>query len=201
MMAATILFMCLTVIPAFLGRLGSAPTWLAAQGLVLGWIGLLHEGQPGLHAILVGLEAVLIRGVLAPWLLRRSFHRSAGQNLELLPSNLFTWAIGIALVALAAQFGSRNGVDPHSLVVGAVGIAIVVALLLLATSQSDHVQLVALLFFENAIALYETQLPEPWPLPVHIGLSAIYVLTVFTAAWLIGAALPVETADSAEGRQ
>ncbi len=200
MMVATILFILLTVIPVFFGRLGSVPMWLAAQGLVLGWIGLMHEAPPDLHAILVTVEAVVIRGVLAPWLLRRAIQHSGGSNQELLPSNLFTWAIGIALVALATQFGARNGIDPHALVVGAVGIVIVAALLLLATSQSRHVQLVALLLFENAIALSETQLPEPWPLPVHLSLSAIYLLTVGTAVWLVGAALPVKLADSPEGR-
>jgi hydrogenase-4 membrane subunit HyfE len=44
-------------------------------------------------------------------------------------------------------------------------------LLLLASNDSPAAQLVAVLFMENAIALFESLLPEPWPLPVHVALS------------------------------
>jgi len=45
---------------------------------------------------------------------------------------------------------------------------------------------VAVLFMENAIALFESLQPEPWPLPVHVALSTIYLLTVAVGGWLIG---------------
>jgi hypothetical protein len=46
-------------------------------------------------------------------------------------------------------------------------------------------QLVALLFMENALALFESLMPEPWPLPVHLLISAVYVLTVSIGSWLV----------------
>jgi len=199
MMAATIFFMCLTVVPTFFGRLGSIPAWLAVQGLVLGSIGLIH-GTLELHTILVAFEAVLVRGLLVPWLLRRIVRRSDAQHQELLPSNLFTWGVGIALIALAAQFGAIEGGSSHALVVGAVGIAVLLGLLMLATTQSRHVQFVALLFVENAIALYETQLPEPWPLPIHVGLSVVYLMTVVLAAWLVGTAPASNAMDTSRAK-
>ena len=39
---------------------------------------------------------------------------------------------------------------------------------------------------ENALALFESLFPEPWPLPVHGALSAIYLLTIIVGTWLIG---------------
>jgi hydrogenase-4 component F len=58
----------------------------------------------------------------------------------------------------------------------------------LATNQNRMAQLVALLFMENALALFESLLPEPWPLPVHLSISTVYVLTVWVGSWLVSAA-------------
>ena len=44
----------------------------------------------------------------------------------------------------------------------------------------------ALLFLENALALFELLLPERWPLPVHLALVAVYLLSVGVGGWLIG---------------
>ena len=46
-------------------------------------------------------------------------------------------------------------------------------------------QLVALLYMENALALFESLMPEPWPLPVHVAVSGVYVGTVVVGSWLI----------------
>lgn len=69
---------------------------------------------------------------------------------------------------------------------GAVAATVAVAVLLLASNNSPAAQLVAVLFMENAIALFESLQPEPWPLPVHVALSTIYLLTVGVGGWLIG---------------
>jgi hypothetical protein len=67
-----------------------------------------------------------------------------------------------------------------------------VALLLLSANSAPPAQLVAVLFMENALALFESLLPEPWPLPVHAALSAIYLGTVGVGSWLIGTAEQAE---------
>ena len=103
-----------------------------------------------------------------------------------MPSNLFAWAIATALLVLAFEFGAPEMSDRHALALGAVGATVAVALLLLAANDAPPAQLVAVLFMENAIALFESLLPEPWPLPVHLALSVIYLLTVGVGAWLIG---------------
>ena len=103
-----------------------------------------------------------------------------------MPSNLFTWVVAIALVVLAFKFGAPSMVDYQAITLGVFGATVAVALLLLATNDAPPAQLVAMLFMENALALFESLFPEPWPLPVHGALSAIYLLTIFVGTWLIG---------------
>ncbi len=44
---------------------------------------------------------------------------------------------------------------------------------------------------ENGLALFESLLPEPWPLPVHGALSTIYLLAVVVGGWLIATPDPI----------
>ena len=66
-----------------------------------------------------------------------------------------------------------------------VAATVVIAFLILSTNHEPKAQLVAVLFMENALALFETLMPEPWPLTVHLAISAVYVLTVGVGSWLV----------------
>lgn len=181
-----ILFLAAAVIPVFFGRIRSAPPWLALQAAALAWAGTARHAEVSVHALVAVAEVLLVRSLVAPLLLRRAIRARAEPNLDLLPSNLFAWAIAVTLIVLAFEFGAPAASDHHALALGAVGATVVVALLLLAANGSPPAQLVALLYMENALALFESLLPEPWPLPVHAALSMIYLLTVGVGAWLIG---------------
>jgi hydrogenase-4 membrane subunit HyfE len=133
------------------------------------------------------LEVLLVRVAVAPALLRRAIRLRAEPNLDLMPSNLFAWTIAIALIVLAFQFGAPAMTDQQALTLGTVGATVAVALLLLSTNNSPPAQLVAVLFMENALALFESLLTEPWPLPIHGALGVIYLATVGVGGWLIGA--------------
>lgn len=181
-----ILFLVAAVVPIFFGRIRSAPLWLSVQAAALGWASVARHGDLSGHALAALIEVLAVRALIAPWWLRRAIRGRAEPNAELMPSNLFVWAIAVALLVLAFEFGAPGMSDRHALALGAVGATVAVALLLLAANASPPAQLVAVLFMENAIALFESLLPEPWPLPVHAALSAIYLLTVGVGAWLIG---------------
>lgn len=182
-----VVFLVTAVIPVFFGKIRAAPVWLAAQAFALGWVGVAHHADVSTHALVALFEVLIVRGAIAPWLLRRAIRRRVEPNLDLMPSNLFTWAIAIALIVLAFEFGAPAMSDRQALTLGAVGATVAVALLVLSTNNTPPAQLVAVLFMENALALFESLLPEPWPLPVHAALSAIYLLTVGVAGWLVGA--------------
>jgi hydrogenase-4 membrane subunit HyfE len=177
-------FLVAAIIPIFFGRIRSAPFWLAAQAAALAW-NVGQHGDPSLHTYVALIEVLVVRALIAPRLLRRAIRQRDEPNLDLMPSNLFTWAIAIALVVLAFEFAAPAMSDRQALTLGVVGATVTVSLLLLSTNDAPPAQLVAVLFMENGLALFESLLPEPWPLPVHGALSAIYLLTVIVGGWLI----------------
>lgn len=189
-------FLVAAIVPVFFGKIRSAPLWLAAQALALGWIGIAHDAEFSGHTVTALLEVVVVRAAIAPALLRRAIRLRAEPELDLMPSNLFAWAIAIALIVLAFEFGAPAMTDRQALTLGAIGATVAVALLLLSTNNSPPAQLVAVLYMENALALFESLLPEPWPLPLHGVLSAIYLVTIGVGSWLVGA--PESTPPTAE---
>lgn len=186
------LLLCLiaTVIPVFFGRIGSAPMWLSLQALALGWITINHQDEVSLHTLIAGLEVLIVRAWLAPSLLRRMLANMTQVRMDLMPSNLFTWAIAATLIILAFKFGDGTHINVRTLTLGVIAATVMIALLILSTNQEPSAQLVALLFMENALALFESLMPEPWPLPVHVALSGVYIITVGVATWLLSHPAP-----------
>jgi hydrogenase-4 membrane subunit HyfE len=192
-----ILFLLAAVIPVFFGKIRSAPFWLSLQAFALAWNGAAHHAGWTVHAVAALVEVVTVRALIAPWLLRRAIRLRAEPNTDLMPSNLFAWAIGVALIVLAFDFGGAAMGDVPALALGVVGAMVAIALLLLSTNHSPPAQLVAVLFMENGIAVFESLLPEPWAWPVHGTLTAVYLLTVGVGGWLIGT--PTRQAPVAAG--
>ena len=189
------LIFCLiaTVIPVFFSRISSAPTWLSLQALALGWITLNDEFSA--HTLLLGAEILLVRAVLVPQLLRRALKRQAQSRISLMPSNFFTWGIAVMLIILAFKFGDGARADVRALTLGVVAATTVIALLILSTNHEPKAQLIALLFMENALALFESLMPEPWPWPVHLTISAVYILTVMIGCHLLGGSPQANVAE------
>ena len=138
-----------------------------------------------MHSLIGVIEVLLVRGVLAPWLLRRVIERRGEADLDLMPSNLFAWASAVALIVLAFEFGGAAVSETGTFTMGVVGATVAIAFLVLSTNESPPAQWVALLFMENALALFETLMPEHWPLTVHLGMSTVYILTASVGCWLV----------------
>lgn len=186
MTLALILCLTATVIPVFFSRIAAAPTWLSLQALALGWISVAGHDDFSLHALLTGLEVLLVRALLVPYLLHRALHKKLPARISLMPSNLFAWGVAITLIILAFKFGDGARADVRALTLGVVAATAMIAFLILSTNQEPAAQLVAVLFMENALALFEVLMPEPWPLPVHLAISGVYILTVSVGSWLVG---------------
>ncbi|BCO28543.1 hypothetical protein MIZ03_3449 [Rhodoferax lithotrophicus] len=174
-----------TVIPVFFGKLTVTPTWLSLQALALGWITLNKHQELDFHALEAGLEILIIRAWAVPHLLRRTLAGTQAAEHDVMPSNLFTWGVAVTLIILAFQFGDGARADVRALTLGVIAATVTIAFLLLATNREPVAQLVAVLYMENALALFESLMPEPWPLPVHIAISGVYVGTVAVGSWLI----------------
>ncbi|MCF8208584.1 MAG: hypothetical protein K9K38_04145 [Rhodoferax sp.] len=181
------LIFCLiaTIIPVFFGKVGAAPLWLSLQALALGWMGLNQHHALSAHALLGGLEVLLVRAWLVPTLLRRALQLDRAARQDLMPSNLFAWGVAISLIILAFKFGDGARADIRSMTLGVVAATVMIAFLVLATNHEPAAQLVALLFMENALALFESLMAAPWPLTIHLALSGVYVLTVWVGCWLV----------------
>lgn len=189
----SLIFLVAVVVPVFFGKLRSAPFWLAAQGAALAWnIGVRDELS--VHTVVALVEVLAFRAVVVPLAIRRTIRRRLEPNLDLMPSNLFAWAIGMALIVLAFEFAAPAMTDRQALTLGVVGATVAVSLLLLSTNDSPPAQFVAVLFMENGLALFESLQPEPWPLPVHIALALVYLLTVAVGTWLIATPDPTSAA-------
>lgn len=201
MSVALAIFLLAVVVPVFFGKTRGAPVWLAIQAVALGWAGMLQHAHVSVHALGALGEVILVRATLAPWLLRRAMRHRGEPELDLMPSNLFTWAVAVALIVLAFQFGAPAADERHAMTLGAVAATVAVALLILSTNASPTAQLVAVLYMENALGLFETLLPSPWPLPVHLALGLIYLGTVGVGSWLISEpqARDIPPAPAAEG--
>ena len=183
-----VLIACLaaTIVPVFFARLSAAPGWLALQALALASIVWPEAGERSTHAYALFAEIVVVRALLVPWLLRRVIHGSEQARLALMPSNLFVWVIAVALIIFAFKFGDGARADARALTLGVVAATVVIAFLILSTNHEPKAQLVAVLFMENALALFESLMPEPWPWPVHLTISAVYILTVTIGCHLLG---------------
>jgi len=193
------LILCLvaTVIPVFFGKIGVAPTWLSLQALALGWISITRQSELSVHVLALGLEVLLVRAWLVPTLLRRALAGQSAARQDLMPSNLFAWGVAISLIILAFRFGDGARADVRALTLGVVAATVMIAFLILATNREPAAQLVGLLFMENALALFESLMPEPWPLPVHLAVSGVYILTVAVGSWLVRGHSPAPVAPSA----
>jgi hypothetical protein len=101
-----VLFLVAAVIPVFFGRIRSAPFWLTLQAVALGWNGAPSTAWSGSWAAWPVLRAALARSSCAV--------PSARASPRLMQSNLFTWAIAIALIVLAFEFEPGDE-RPHAL--------------------------------------------------------------------------------------
>lgn len=174
-----------SVIPVFFGKLTVTPAWLSLQALCLGWITLNKHPELDGHALAAGLEILIVRAWLVPHLLRRTLAGSPAAEHDVMPSNLLAWGVAVALIILAFQFGGNARADVRAVTLGVMAATVTLAFLVLATNREPVAQLVGLLFMENAMALFESLMPEPWPLPVHLAVSSVYLGTVAVGSWLI----------------
>lgn len=179
------LFLAAVLIPLLFGSPRTAPFWLGVQGVALAANVLGHHELLSLHAGASLLDLVVLRGVVAPLILKAANDRATRLTEHLLPSNLLVWALAIAVAVFGFQFAISAAVTESALGLGTVAACVTLPLLLLATNESLPAQLVALLMLENAASLLETFHVEPWEPVIHLGLAGLYLLIVSVSAWVM----------------
>lgn len=187
-----IAFIGVLLVPLFVASWRLSLFGLAAQGLLMAWIS--YQLDPTLASVgaWVGMfDLVLVRGLGAPLLLYAVL-RAQGVTArhDVIPPNLMSWTLAIALVLVAFRFADMlvtvEG-NEHSFVAGATA-ALLLGLLVLATQTGPFSQMIGALRIENGIALFELG-GGHHELAMQIAQTAILIATVLLFRWYL-ATLP-----------
>lgn len=194
-----IVFLVVVLLPLLAASWRVSLLGLAAQGALLAWMSLRAHHTVGLGAALIVIDAIVLRAVVAPSLIRRALvDTDVPRRNDVIPPNLFSWALVAALVFVAFRFsaavGSRAGAAGGPLLIAVATAALLLGLFVLASQNGTLSQIVGLIRMENAIALFELQLEHHFVLPVQAALSVVFLATVALSAHLLRRELGKTTA-------
>ena len=189
MTSLLIAFLFVLLIPLFISTWRTSLSGLSAQGLLMGWMVYRAQGSVSLENAATLADLILVRGLIAPFLLYRVLHaHNAPRRNDVIPPNMLSWGLVAILVGLAFSFSSRmipSGGEPHThLAVASSGVLL--GLFVLATQVGTFSQIIGALRIENAIALFELSSEKPVaPVPVQLGQLAVFAVTVAMYAWYV----------------
>lgn len=179
------------LIPLFVATWRTSLLGLALQGSLLAAIAypsLRPLTSP--HAWVTLIDLGLVRGVLAPLGLYLVLRRQgAPARNDVIPPNLFSWALALGLVL--AGFHLAHGLvrqpgEPQTLVALAIA-ATLLGFLVLASAAGPFSQMVGALRIENAIALLESSGEHHSPLGLQLALLLVFVATLVFFGWFLAA--------------
>lgn len=189
MLVETILVLLLMTNVALLGmsRLGACILIVAVQGVLLGVLTLAVH--PSVHALVVGVGSIALKGVVFPWLLGRALRQAevrrevepfVGYNLSMLA--------GAAIVILSFWIGSRlplvmAAVSP--LVVPTALCMLLTGFFLIVARKKALTQVLGYLVLENGIFAFGVAFAPEAPLIVELGIF----LDLFVAVFVMGIAI------------
>jgi hydrogenase-4 membrane subunit HyfE len=182
-----IAFVGVLVLPLFVASWRLRLIGLALQGLLMGWIS--YDLDPALDsygAWLAMIDLVLVRGLVAPFALYTVLrsHRTTARH-DLIPPNLMTWSLAIALLIVAFRFADLlvpvEG-NEHSFVAGATA-GVLLGFLMLATQTGPLSQMMGALRIENGIAMLE--LGGHSDIAMQIAQTVILIATILLFRWYL----------------
>jgi len=187
-----IAFVGVLMVPLFVASWRLSLFGLAVQGLLMAWIS--YQLDPDLESVSawVGMfDLVVVRGLGAPLLLYAVLRaQGASARNDVIPPNLMSWTLAVALVLVAFRFADMlvpvEG-NEHSFVAGATA-ALLLGLLVLATQTGPFSQMIGALRIENGIALFELG-GGHHELAMQIAQTVILIATVLLFRWYL-ATLP-----------
>jgi hydrogenase-4 component E len=185
---ADLVFVLVVVIDFFAlgsGRLGAAIRIVAIQGGLLALLPLLLAtgGQHHLgHVLVISAGALLVKGVLIPWLMFRAIRESAIRReldpiVGFMPS-LVLGGIGVALAFVVT--GSMPLVaHAHAFVVPTAFSTVWTGLLVVVSRRKAVAQVLGFLILENGVFVFGLLLSDFMPAMVEAGVLLDLVAAVF----------------------
>lgn len=186
------------LVPLFVGKWRTSLLGLSCQGLLTAWIAVrLHPDLANVEAWIGLADLVILRGILAPWLLASEMRRQAAPpRSDVIPPNMLSWALALGSVLVAFHFAEALVREPgeEQALVAVATVGLLLGFLVLATQPKPFSQMVGTLRIENAIALFEvgggSQHRE---IGVHIGQLVIVLTTIVLYRWYLAT---LEAADA-----
>ncbi len=203
-----IIFLLVVLVPLFASTWRVSLLGLGLQGLLLAWMASLNVELESFSGILLLADLLLLRGFLAPAILYAVLERQkTPRRNDVIPANLLFWTLAGALLLMSFRFakleafsaGLARGPGEGSTHLAVSASALLLGLLVLATRNTPFSQAVGVLRIENAIALFEVGSSHHLPVPVQLGLSVVYALTVLMFSLFLRRLTPEPPAASTEG--
>lgn len=198
MSTALVVFVLVLLAPLFLASWRVSLLGLAGQGAILAGVAYQRDGVATVADAIRLIDLGLVRAVLVPLALYQvmAARRTTARNDVIAPS-LVSWALAVIAVLVAFRFAARMPLAEAERPFIAVGAAaLLLALLVLASSERVFSQAVGVFRLENAIAVFELARPEPDADPAVRGaLAAILVVTLGLTRWYLRRLSPTGHAD------
>jgi hydrogenase-4 component E len=183
-----IAFIAVLLVPLFVASWRLSLFALAAQGVLMA--SLSYQLDPDLStpgAWVEMFDLVVVRGLGAPlalYVVLRARHTTS--RSDVIPPNLMSWTLAIALVLVAFRFADMLVPvedSEHSFVAGATA-GVLLGLLVLATQTGPFSQMVGVLRIENAIALFELG-SHGHELAIRIAQVVLLIVTILLFQWYL----------------
>jgi hydrogenase-4 component E len=182
-----IAFIGALLVPLFVASWRLSLLGLALQAFLMAWSAYeLDSSLDSVGAWVRMFDLIVVRGLGAPialYAVLRS-QRATGRH-DVIPPNLMSWTLAIALVLVAFRFADMlvpgEGND-HSFVAGASA-AVLLGLLVLSTQTGPFSQMVGALRIENGIAMFE--LGGHRDPAMQMAQTVILVATILLFRWYL----------------
>ena len=182
-----IAFIGVLLLPLFVASWRLSLFGLALQAFLMAWSAYeLHPTLDSVGAWVGMFDLIVVRGLAAPIALYAVL-RSQGATArnDVIPPNLMSWTLAIALVLVAFRFADMlvpvQG-NEHSFVAGASA-AVLLGLLVLSTQTGPFSQMVGALRIENGIAMFE--LGGHHDPAMQIAQTLILIATIVLFRWYL----------------
>lgn len=169
-------------------RLGACIRAVALQGAILSLLPLTIH-RPGLHALVLAVGALALKGVFIPWLLFRAIRevrirREVEPLIGYVPS-LLLGALTTAGSFIFADFLPLAEAHRGTLFIPAALATLFTGFLLLITRRKALTQVLGYLMLENGIFVFGVLLSAAMPLMVEAGVLLDLLVAVFVMGIVI----------------
>jgi hydrogenase-4 membrane subunit HyfE len=183
-----IAFELVLIVPLFVATWRTSLLGLSLQGALMAWIAFRHGAHLSIDGGLEVLDLVVVRAILAPLVLYRVLRaQNAPRRNDVIPPNLLSWTLALALVVLGFRVGAAlvpaEG-DAQTLVAVSTS-GVLLGLLVLSTRSSPFSQMIGALRIENGIALLELGSPHREAVAIRFGQTAVVLGAVLLFGWYL----------------